>query len=149
MSWNDLRKGRCSIGGGEYFITFNTENKKPIFYDFYIARLFCSLLGENECQHDCRWLTWVLMPDHFHGLLRLGEDSSLSKSVGGLKGATSFTINKALEQNGRLWQPSFYDSALRYDDDRESISRYIVANPLRKNLVTHIGDYPYWNSVYL
>ncbi|WP_237162677.1 transposase [Shewanella halifaxensis] len=69
MSWNDLREGRCSIGG-EYFITFNTENKQPIFYDFYIARLFCSLLGENECQHDCRWVTWVLMPDHFHGLLR-------------------------------------------------------------------------------
>ncbi|MBW8185226.1 REP-associated tyrosine transposase [Shewanella nanhaiensis] len=149
MSWNDLRKGRFSQEQGEYFITFNTQNKQTYFNDFHIASIFCSQISMNEHQHNCIWLTWVLMPDHFHGLLRLGDDSELSKTVGALKGASSFSINKELRTSGKLWQSSFYDRALRYDDDRKSISRYIVANPLRKNLVKNIGNYPYWNSVYL
>ena len=28
-------------------------------------------------------------------------------------------------------------------------SRYVVANPLRAGLVERIGDYPYWNAVWI
>jgi hypothetical protein len=28
-------------------------------------------------------------------------------------------------------------------------ARYLVANPLRPGLVERIGDYPYWNAVWL
>ncbi|GIU24636.1 transposase [Shewanella sp. MBTL60-007] len=149
MSWSDLRNGRFSQEGGEYFITFNTDNKREYFSDFNLACLFCLQIAINERKHNCIWLTWVLMPDHFHGLLRLGKNAELSMVVGALKGASSFAINKELKRTGRLWQASFYDHALRLDDDRENISRYIVANPLRKNLVKRIGDYPFWNSIYL
>ena len=89
------------------------------------------------------------MPDHFHGLIRLNAAAELSKTVGALKGASSFAINKVTKQSGSLWQPSFYDRALRSEDERIQISRYIVANPLRKGIVSRIGDYPYWNSIYL
>ncbi len=150
MSWDDLRKGRYSQENGEYFITFNTQNKHPYFNDFNLAHLFCQQIAINENKHKCNWLTWVLMPDHFHGLLRLGVNgSNLSKVVGALKGASSFVINKKLKNNGKLWQSSFYDRALRVEDDRTSIARYIVANPLRKGLVQKVGDFPFWNSVYL
>ena len=149
MSWNDLRKGRFSHEQGEYFITFNTQNKQKYFDDFNVASIFCSQIAINERLHNCTWLTWVLMPDHFHGLLRLGDGAELSKVIGALKGSSSFAINKESKSRGQLWQSSFYDRALRCDDDRKNISRYIVANPLRKNLVEHTGDYPYWNSIYL
>lgn len=150
MSWNDLRKGRTSLVGTEYFITFTTQNREHYFCDFSIAHLFCKQIGINEDKHNCTWLTWVLMPDHFHGLLSLdGDGSDLSQVVGSLKGASSFVINKELMREGSLWQPSFYDRALRKEEDRKSISRYIVANPLRKKLATGVGDYPYWNSIYL
>jgi len=150
MSWDDLRKGRYSQSNGEYFITFNTQNKQPYFNNFNLAHLFCQQITLNENKHDCCWLTWVLMPDHFHGLIRLGVvDENLSKAVGALKGASSFVINKHLGSKGKLWQSSFYDRALRTDDDRKNIARYIVANPLRKKLVRNISNYPFWNSVYL
>ncbi|MGS0676867.1 REP-associated tyrosine transposase [Shewanella sp. 0m-4] len=149
MSWSDLRVGRFSQEGGEYFITFNTENNLDHFIDFYVSQLFCIGIAKNELQYNCSWLTWVLMPDHFHGLLRLEKGAELSKVVGTLKGASSFVINRKLNRSGALWQPSFYDRALRLDEDRENISRYIVTNPLRKGLVNRIGDYPFWNSIYL
>ena len=149
MSWNDLRKGRFSQELGEYFVTFNTKDRLAFFNDVDMARAFCSQIALNERQHNSMWLTWVLMPDHFHGLLRLGAGAELSKTVGALKGASSFALNRITKQSGSLWQSSFYDRALRSEDDRKQISRYIVANPLRKRIVNRIGDYPYWNSIYL
>jgi REP element-mobilizing transposase RayT len=150
MSWNDLRKGRYSCRNTEYFITFNTHNRLPIFKDFGIACLFCQQIAINEIKHNCIWLSWVLMPDHFHGLLQLGNNETLLKNiVGQLKGTSAFLINKRLNKQGKLWQSTFYDHALRQEEDRTKIARYIVANPLRKGLVKNIRDYPYWNSTYL
>ncbi|MCL1049549.1 transposase [Shewanella abyssi] len=149
MSWSDLRKGRFSQEQSEYFITFNTKDRLAFFNDVDMARTFCLQIALNERQYNSTWLTWVLMPDHFHGLLRLGAGAELSKTVGSLKGTSSFAINKIAKQSGGLWQSSFYDRALRSDDDRIQISRYIVANPLRKRIVNRVGDYPYWNSIYL
>lgn len=114
MSWNELRKGRYSQKNSEYFITFNTQNRFPIFNCYQLAQLFCQQLKHNEMNYHCQWLTWVLMPDHFHGLLQLREQSSsLAVVVGGLKGSTARIINKFLCRNGQLWQPSFYEHALR------------------------------------
>ena len=115
-----------------------------------VAQLFCQQIQVNETQFDCVWLAWVLMPDHFHGLVRLESDqSSLSSVIRSLKGSSDKQINRSLMKQGRLWQPSFYDRALRRDEDRKNIARYIVANPLRKGLVKSIRNYPYWNAIYL
>lgn len=149
MSWNDLRTGRYSQANTEYFITFNIHNRSSIFEDVKIVRLFCKHIAVNEKKNQCKWLTWVLMPDHFHGLLRLGEEVQLSKVIAELKGTTAYKINAELGRKGKLWQTSFYDHALREEENGKNIARYIVANPLRKGLVKDIKKYPYWNSIYL
>ncbi len=150
MSWNDLRKGRYSQENCEYFITFNTRNRVEYFHDFLLGQLFCQQIKRNEKQCQCVWLTWVLMPDHFHGLLRLNSSEfSLSEIVGKLKGSSSYILNQRMNRRGPIWQASFYDRALRKNDDRKSMARYIIANPLRKNLVQSIKKYPFWDSVYL
>ena len=150
MSWNDLRVGRFSQVQGEYLISFNTHDRIAYFENFELARLFCQYIRRHEDQHQCTWLTWVLMPDHFHGLLRLDVTSAeLSKVVGALKGASAYLINQHLNRTGKVWQSSFHDRALRAEEDRIDIARYIVANPLRKELVTDVKDYPFWDSVYL
>ena len=149
MSWNDLRTGRYSQANTEYFITFNIHNRSSIFEDVKIVRLFCKHITVNEKKNQCKWLTWVLMPDHFHGLLQLGEKVQLSKVIAEFKGTTAYKINAELDRKGKLWQTSFYDHALREEENRKNIARYIVANPLRKGLVKDIKKYPYWNSIYL
>jgi len=150
MSWCDLRKGRYLQEQGEYFVTFNTQNKQPYFYDFNLACLFSQQIAVNETKHNCLWLAWVLMPDHFHGLLRLNSaGSTLPNIVKGLKGSTSLIINKERKQQKQFWQPAYYDRALRIDENRKQVARYILANPLRKGLVNKLADYAFWNSVYL
>ena len=148
MSWNDLRKGRFSQTNGEYFITFACHNRAKIFSNNAAARAFCQQIILNEQYSGCLWKTWVLMPDHFHGLLQLGNED-LSKTISHLKGLTSKRVNESLAATGNVWQPSFYDRALRAEEDRRNIARYIAANPLRAGLVKDIKYYSYWNSIYL
>ncbi|ASD68723.1 REP-associated tyrosine transposase [Pseudoalteromonas piscicida] len=148
MSWNDLRKGRISIPYAEYFITFNCHKRTPYFTDYRLARLFCQSISHNEQKFECCWQTWVLMPDHFHGLLTLGN-AQLGKVVGELKGRTAYLLNKQLDSKYKIWQSAYYDHQLRSTEDRHTIARYIAANPLRTKLVSRIGDYPYWNSHFL
>ncbi|RZG01142.1 IS200/IS605 family transposase [Pseudoalteromonas sp. CO348] len=88
------------------------------------------------------------MPDHFHGLLTLGN-TQLGKVVGELKGRTAYLLNNQLDSKYKVWQSAYYDHQLRSTEDRHTIARYIAANPLRTKLVGRIGDYPYWNSHFL
>jgi len=148
MSWSYLKKGRVSIQSGEYFITFACHRRERIFSSYDLANIFCRCIASNELKFQCRWLTWVLMPDHFHGLLQL-TSSELGITVGHLKGVSAREVNIVRNKNQPVWQRAHYDHALREEENRIVIARYIAANPLRRKLVTRIGDYPYWNSVYL
>ncbi|MEM0514229.1 transposase [Pseudoalteromonas sp. YIC-827] len=148
MSYHALQKGRFSQPQQEYFITFCCARRTPLFLCPQLAQLFCSSIAYHEQTACCRWLTWVLMPDHFHGLLML-QKHDLSSCVQHLKGFTAKQINQNLGKGGRIWQRGFYDHALRSEEHRLGIARYIVANPIRKGIVSRIQDYPYWDSVYL
>ena len=65
------------------------------------------------------------------------------------KARSAHRVNKHLNCQGTIWQKTFYDHALRKEEDVRDIARYIVANPLRAGLVEHIGDYPLWDAIWL
>ena len=104
------------------------------------------LLHEDQAVYS---LAWVVMPDHVHWLFQLRATSSLSEVVKTFKARTAHRINRHLGKSGTLWQKSFYDHALREEEDIRAIARYIVANPLRAGLVEHIGYYPHWDAIWL
>lgn len=149
MSYNDLRKGRHSELGREYFITFVVNGRKPVFKDFYTGQCFAKELQALNNRHRSCWLAWVLMPDHFHGLLKLAGSESLSQHVRRLKGNSARRLNQLIKSNGTFWQPGYFDRALRQDENRKQIARYMLANPLRGGLVKQIGDYSFWDAVWL
>ncbi|MDB6113840.1 MAG: hypothetical protein JWQ62_785, partial [Lacunisphaera sp.] len=51
------------------------------------------------------------------------------------KSISALRINRALEIDGPLWQPDYFDRYLRSLDDYESKWNYIALNPVRKGLV--------------
>lgn len=94
-------------------------------------------------------LAWVLMPDHAHWLIHLGERNVLSMVVNRLKSSSARWTNRALNRQGALWDVAYHDHALRAEEDLQHVARYIVVNPLRAGLVQRIGDYPFWNAVWV
>lgn len=148
MPYSDLRKGRFSEPGREYLVTSVTAGRKEVFRDFWNARLLVQALRQTEEEGQGRWLAWVIMPDHFHALLSL-EDANLGRVMNVAKGRAARWINQRTGSVAPLWQPAFHDHALRREEDRREVARYIAANPLRRGLVQRLGDYPHWDSVWL
>lgn len=143
-----LRAGRTSQPDGIYLVTFTTHARRPIFHDFPLARAACATFSNSAARESATLLAWVLMPDHFHGLLRLDGERPLSKVVQHMKSAAT----KACRHRQPaivVWARAFHDHALREEEDLRHAARYLVANPIRAGLVERAHDYPFWNAVWL
>lgn len=145
----DLRRGRVSIPGGVYFITAACVDRQAHFSSFASGSTAASCFDNSKFLGEAKMLAWVLMPDHAHWLLELGQKTDLSVTVNRLKSATARRVNQVLAREGSIWQKGFYDRAVRKEEDLRGVARYLVANPLRAGLVENIGDYPFWNAVWV
>jgi len=143
-----LRKGRVSLPGQIYLLTTTTVARTPWFLETELARATCRLMTERKTWGDAHLLCWVLMPDHWHGLVELGERDELSLVMNRFKSI----IGKHARRTGQLhdlWSRGFHDHALRRDESVQEAASYIVANPMRAGLVDQVNDYPYWNCAWL
>ena len=138
-----LRSGRHSQSGQVYMITVVTAERRRIFEHFSAAR---TLIGHLKTANDLQranTLAFVVMPDHLHWLMQLGEGATLSQVVRGVKSLTSHRLGYP------VWQRGYHDHAVRHDEDLKAMSRYVIANPIRAGLVSSVGDYPHWDAVWV
>ena len=146
-SGHRLRIGRLSETGRIYLITTVTEQRQPVFQNILLGRLVVQALKDN--QSNTTTLAYVVMPDHLHWVMQLGDRYDLSTVVSSIKSNSARWINRHLNRSGRLWQKGYHDHALRREDDLRQVARYVIANPLRAGLVRQIGDYPLWDAIWL
>ncbi|MGH8182635.1 MAG: REP-associated tyrosine transposase [Rhodanobacteraceae bacterium] len=143
-----LRKGRHSQPGGIYLMTFTTAARRCLFADFNTACAASRTFGPSAAAEAATLLCWVLMPDHFHGLLRLDGARSLSRIVQRLKSRSSHACTLA-GATPPIWARAFHDHALRRDEDVLGTARYVIANPIRAGIVVRASEYPFWNAMWL
>ncbi|MEX6501761.1 REP-associated tyrosine transposase [Pseudomonas zhanjiangensis] len=136
-----LRKGRVSLGNTAYLVTTTSKNREPLFAHFPAACCAARCFDDASLLGPSRMLAWVLMPEHVHWLLQLGDQDSLGKVIGRLKSASSRHANRDLNRTGPLWSKAFHDHALRAEEELQAVARYIDANPLRAGLLRRVGDY--------
>jgi len=146
----DLRKGRVSLHNQVYLITIVTRNRQPLFGRLYSGRIVVQAFRYAAESDRAVTLAYVVMPDHVHWLMSLGNRCSLASVVGMMKRHISRRVNEQTDSTrSPVWQRGFHDHALRREEDVVHVARYIVANPLRAGLVSKIGDYPLWDAVWL
>ena len=144
-----LRRGRWSEPGRIYLVTTTTYRREPHFSRWEAASSMSEVLAcSSTWSPHAELLCWVLMPDLWHGLVRLTGTVSLSHLVGAAKGRSAHAI-RHVAAGRRIWADGFHDRALRQDHDVLVAARYILANPVRAGLVPRVRDYPYWDAVWL
>jgi REP element-mobilizing transposase RayT len=75
------------------------------------------------------------MPNHVHALLTPLDGIPLAKVLQSLKAASSARVNTLIGSRGRLWQPDYYDRAIRNPDHFLGCARYTEWNPVKAGLV--------------
>lgn len=143
-----LRIGRYSCLDQIYLVTFTTKGRKPVFADHSMASISVECILESSAWQSSLLLHWVLMPDHWHGLIALGDHISLSSCVARLKGGSARSLRLLHPEIEAVWAVGFYDRALRAEEGIAAAAGYIEANPVRAGLVGAIADYPFVGSVW-
>ncbi len=114
----------------------------------------------------CPWMRWeeaVIMPDHFHALIRMeGGHAHLGDVVGGFKAAVTRELRRrrgeaclaraclALGTDIRIWHRNYYEMIVRTAEAEANIRNYIRANPWKcimdfGNGLRGMGNPSLWN----
>ncbi|MBB5520697.1 REP-associated tyrosine transposase [Xanthomonas cannabis] len=143
-----LRRGRQSLPNSAYLLTTTTWQRRAVFADVLLAAAACRAFTAAT-PSDARLLAWVLMPDHVHWLLQLGSTTGLANAVSRMKACAARAVNDQRQHHAPVWSRGYHDHALRKDEDLHAAARYLIANPLRAGLVSRVGDYPFWDAIWL
>jgi putative transposase len=136
-----LRRGRASVTGAEYFLTICTEAcRAGLTTSPDIALFLLTEIHLMVADHAWRLRCVVIMPDHMHLLVILGERLSLEKSVSRFKAKTS----AALRMAGLAWQRNFYDHRVRSGKNRIELFLYIYLNPYHAGLCVRSDRWPWF-----
>jgi REP element-mobilizing transposase RayT len=124
-------------------LTTVTQNRLPVFDDFLNARTLIGVLRDQQRLEHAKTLAFVVMPDHLHWLMELGNKVPLSVCMRNVKTLSALRIGRP------IWQSGFHDHALRQEEDLPSVARYVVSNPVRAGLVVRTGQYPHWDAIWV
>jgi len=84
-------------------------------------------------------ITWCVMPNHGHVILRLFHGSELARVVHSWKSYTAKVANRLLARSGEFWAREYYDRCIRDEKELLRTVRYVLQNPAKAGLV----DWPY------
>jgi REP element-mobilizing transposase RayT len=139
-----------------FFITSTVVGFINIFNNKQICDVFVECLNFYQERGDFVLLAWVLMPNHFHIIIKLGGNKNISKVIGNVKRYTSRQIGRlmkspknwrkrnriissALSEPGKgtgIWKPRFDSLVINSEDILRQKIAYVHNNPVRKGLVS-------------
>ena len=94
------------------------------------------MIGERRVEHGFLLTAWVFLPDHWHAIFYPGHPLTISLVVEAIKDGATKRINRSRREVGRLWQPRFFDRALRTVKEYKEKVEYIHLNPVRAGRVS-------------
>jgi putative transposase len=159
-------KGHDYAGGGVYFVTlcahreFVASAKGSPFGQSGAATCVREIIAEEwrrsgEVRDDVFPGEFVVMPDHFHGLISIQKGASeLGHVIGAFKAAVSRRIRRGdthVAHDVRIWHRNYYEMIVRTPEAEKKIAEYIRMNPWRcvqqfGNGLRGMGNPALWNA---
>ncbi len=128
-----------------FSITICVKNRRPIFKTSAWAEKILDTIKTGPFGKGVNCYSYCLMPDHLH-LQISPKNGNLIDLINGWKSYTANLLGK-LGLEGPCWQRSFYDHALRKEENIQTVAEYIVNNPVRAGLVKNWKEYPFsWHK---
>lgn len=147
---------------GAYFVTMVTQGREMLFGNVVNGEMVLNDFG-NIVAETWGWLetqypyvelgAWVVMPNHFHGIISITDDVNdddgrggsrtaptnpdmakrkpLGRLIGAFKTVSTKHINLARHTEGAtIWQRNYYERIIRNEREMDAIWRYIESNPV-------------------
>jgi REP element-mobilizing transposase RayT len=95
--------------------------------------------------HPFDLTAWVFLPDHWHCIGAPVYPVTISLAMKSVKQSSMGAVNQRRGADGELWQPRFFDRALRSVKEYNQKVAYIHLNPVRAGLLSRPEDWR-WSS---
>ena len=144
------RLDRIWIPNAVYFITACTKDRKPFLAVSEIAGILRQEWQAAREHHV--WLIgrYVIMPDHVHFFCAeqsAGAKRPLAGFMNKWKEWTSKKICAACGAAAPIWQPEFFDHAMRNEESYSDKWLYVRENPVRAGLAATWDQWPHQGVV--
>jgi len=132
---------------GAYFVTICTHERRSLFGGIIDAQMRLGPIGKiitqewaksAEMRPDVELDAFVIMPNHLHGIVLLGQSGAGAKArplgavMRGFKAAATGALAAAGHRlDHPLWQRNYYGHIIRSEESLEAIRAYIADNPAR------------------
>lgn len=137
----ELYRGKVSAA-----FTLCIANRSSAFTEVSIVNTFTNILIEIANRQECIVPVYCFMPDHQHILMSgTSDNSDLWKAIVEYKQKTGYWLS--MNSSEIKWQKDFYDHLIRKDENLKVLIRYILDNPVRKNIMQDWREYPYKSSI--
>lgn len=127
------RKRRITIPGVLHHIMARGIEGRNIFNTDGDRQIFLDLLQKGIAATGYRCYAWVLLPNHYHLLLRTSE-KPLSELMRKLNSNYAIYYNKKYNRRGYLFQDRYKSIATQDQGYIEELIRYIHLNPVRSGI---------------
>lgn len=134
-----LHLGRRSVEGAIYFVTFVTEERRPWLGSERALEFALAVLRDWHEEGGGALLAAVVMPDHVHVLLELGDKLSVGRCVSRWK----HLMRRRCDYAG-TWQRDFWEHRIRTDEKVEDYAFYMFLNPYRAGVLSSGSTWPGW-----
>ncbi len=147
-----------------YFVTTTVVRFLPIFRSFRYCDILIRNIRYYQRKYDFRILGYVIMPSHFHWIVRIDRlHGTLSDLMRDLKKYSAWDLLDALERDRRrdllrefdasaigrsdqrrkVWMSRFDDQVIRSPEMFHTKLTYIHENPVKARIVAHPVEYCY------
>ncbi|MCX5642211.1 MAG: transposase [Candidatus Omnitrophica bacterium] len=133
--------------GRIFSITICAFSNKQIFLNKNLADVVWSAAKDGIFSTETDLMAVCLMSDHLHLLIGV-KNKNLIDLISRWKRFTQKIVYD-VGYKDKLWQRSFYDHALRREEQVNVVARYIYENPIRAGSVAEKGNYQYRWHVWL
>lgn len=116
---------------------------KPILRSAQRMNWFEQELLQHLRQQSLDISAWVVLPNHYHVLVKIPDIELFAKSQGRLHGRTSFLINKEDCKQGRQVWFRFSDRVMRSERHYFTTLNYIHNNPVKHGYVDKWGEWAF------
>lgn len=125
------------------FYYYHFLGKKPSFSKFAKSQLNSFEPKPDKKLVDI--ISYCLMPNHFHFLIKQLKDSGISIFLSQLSNSYTKYFNTKYRRIGPLFQGAFKAVHIETESQFVHLSRYIHLNPVVSGLTKRLDDYP-WSS---
>jgi putative transposase len=138
------RRPRLQFPGAVYHVMARGNRKLPIFHDQFDRARFIRIVERATAMYGTRVFAVCLMGNHFHIVLDTPR-GNLSETMQYINGVFAQISNRRYAQTGHVFEERFRSLLIERETYLKRAARYVVRNPVRGKLVTHVSEWE-WST---